>query len=36
VSSYKNLSYNARETNLKPIELDELILDEARSSQVEE
>ena len=36
ISCYKNLSYNARDTKLKVIQLDELILDKARSSQVEE
>ncbi|MFW9968210.1 MAG: (Fe-S)-binding protein [Candidatus Thorarchaeota archaeon] len=36
VSCYKNLSYCARETDLEVIQLDELILDLAQSSLVEE
>ena len=36
VSCYKNLSYNARDTDLKVMQLDELILEKARASQVEE
>ncbi len=36
VSCYKNLSYCARETNLEVIQLDELVLDLAQSSLVEE
>ncbi|TFG97901.1 hypothetical protein E4H12_07530, partial [Candidatus Thorarchaeota archaeon] len=35
VSCYKNLSYNAKDTKLKVIQLDELILDKARTSLVE-
>ncbi|MHA2379810.1 MAG: (Fe-S)-binding protein [Candidatus Thorarchaeota archaeon] len=36
ISCYKNLSYCARETDLEVIQLDELILDLAQSSLVEE
>jgi Fe-S oxidoreductase len=36
VSCYKNLSYCARETDLEVVQLDELILDLAQSSLVEE
>ena len=36
VSCFKNLSYNARETDLEVIQLDELILDKARASHVDE
>ncbi|MHA1936088.1 MAG: (Fe-S)-binding protein [Candidatus Thorarchaeota archaeon] len=36
ISCYKNLSYNARESGLEVIQLDELILENAQSSLVEE
>ncbi|MFW9944318.1 MAG: (Fe-S)-binding protein [Candidatus Sifarchaeia archaeon] len=36
ISCYKNLSYCARETDLEVVQLDELILDLAQSSLVEE